>query len=77
MALNIDAGDSPGFLDDDVAASLDAAVPVGDDFVVLQADIATALGALAGLCFADGRVRVTAIETGDLAGGSSRIKDAL
>ena len=74
MALNVDAGNGPGLLNHDVSTGLDATVPVGGDFMIQQADVATALGALTGLCFADGRVGVGTIETGDLAGWFGRVE---
>ena len=54
VAAQGDAGDGAGFLDDHVAAGLDAAVPVFGDFVIQQADVAAAFRALAGLGFGDG-----------------------
>ena len=43
------AGDGAGFLDDHVATGLDSAVPMLGDVIVQKADVAAALGALAGL----------------------------
>ena len=65
MAAEGDAGDDAGFLDHDVAAGLDAAVPMLVDLVVEQADVAAAFRALAGLCVPDGGVGIAATEAGD------------
>ena len=74
VALDVRAGDDSGFLDDDIATSLDAAVPRGGDVVVQQADVAAAFRALAGLGLADGGVGVAAVEAGDLARWLDRIE---
>lgn len=67
MTLECDAGDAACFLDDDIAASLNASVPDFRDLVIKQADVAAAFRALAGLRFGDGFVAVAAVETGDVA----------
>lgn len=76
VALDVRTGDRTGFLDHDIAASLDATVPMGGDVVVQQADVAAALGTLTGLGLADGGEGVAALEASDLAGWPDRIEQA-
>jgi len=76
VALDGDAGDGAGFSDGDVAAGLDSAVPDFVDLVVLHADVASAAGALAGLCFAEDFEDLSALEAGDFAGGFAAYEEA-
>ncbi len=76
-ALEGDAGDHASFLDDDITAGLDAAVPVLGDVVVHEADVAAAFWTLAGLRFAAGGVGVTAVEAGNGAWWFFRVKQPL
>ena len=76
VALQGDPGDRTGFLDDHVTASLDTAVPWLGDFVIDQADVAAAFGALAGLRFRNRGVGIGAGETADLTGRLGRVEQA-
>ena len=76
VALECDARDDTGFLNDDVAAGLDPAVPGLVDFIIEEADITAAFRALAGLCLGDGGVRVAAREARDLARRLGGIQEA-
>lgn len=75
MATESATGDDSVFLNHDVTAGFDSAIPDFVDLVVQQADVATALRALARLCFTGGGVGVAAIETGNLARWSARVQE--
>lgn len=75
MALERDPGDDPGLGDGDIAASLDAAIPLAGDVVVLQADVAAALRTLGGLGLAAGGVSVATAKASDLTRRLVRLKE--
>ncbi len=74
VALQRHAGDGSAFLNNDIAAGLDAAVPLFGDVVVDQADVAAALRALARLCLTDGGIGMAAGVSMDRAGRFDRIE---
>ena len=76
VAANRGTRDRAGFLDDHIAAGFDPAVPGLGDLVIQQANITTALRALAGLRFTNRGELMPAIETSDLPGWFHRVKQA-